>query len=97
MYGNELDLSSPGDKHLLNQGWRSLKYYFNEVDATDKQKCILQVGSAADPGSAVSAESENDAEIVTDLVRMMILKSSAERAKSTLLSLAKPFTHYQTP
>jgi len=43
MYGNELDLSSPGDKHLLNQGWRSLKYYFNEVEATDKQKCILQV------------------------------------------------------
>ena len=43
MYGNELDLSSPGDKHLLNQGWRSLKCYFNEVEATDKQKCILQV------------------------------------------------------
>ena len=43
MYGNELDLSSPGDKHLLNQGWRSLEYYFNEVEATDKQKCILQV------------------------------------------------------
>jgi len=53
--------------------------------------------SAADPGSAASAKSENDAEIATDLVRMMILKSSAERAKSILLSLAKRFTHYQTP
>lgn len=67
MYGNELDLSSPGAKHLLNQGWRSLKYYSNEVEATDKQKCILQGRSAADPGSASSAESENDAEIATDL------------------------------
>ena len=97
MYGNELDLSSPCDKHLLNQGWRSLKYYFNVVEATEKQKCILQVRSATDPDSAASAESENDAEIATDLARIMILKSPAERAKSTLLSLAKRFTYYQRP
>ena len=53
--------------------------------------------SATDPDSAASAESENDAEIATDLVRIMILKSPAERAKSTLLSLAKRFTYYQPP
>ena len=54
-------------KHFLDQGWCSLKYYLNEVEATDKQKCILQGRSVDDPGSAASAESENDAEIATDL------------------------------